>query len=87
MGRLAPPVCAELRVEIPPVAAAAAKPMPHVAANARRVNAASDGCAMLDGIALAAEGLMEITLLLPAAAADESDRGAPPRLGRTSLAD
>src|SRR5215218_6234870 len=55
MGRVAPPVCAVLRAEMTSAAATAAKPMPHVAANARRVNAAGDGCAMPDGIALAAE--------------------------------
>jgi len=42
MGRVAPPVCAELLVEMMPVVATAAKPMP-LAANARRVNAAGDG--------------------------------------------
>jgi len=77
MGRVAPPVCAELLVEMTPAVATAAKPMPHVAANARRVNAAGD----------AAEPLMEITPLLPAAAADGSNRGAPLRLDRTSLSD
>ena len=45
MGESLPPVCAELRAEMTPAAATAAKPMPQVAANARRVNAAGDGCA------------------------------------------
>jgi hypothetical protein len=54
---------------MPPVAIAA-RPVAHMAANARRVNAAGDDCAMPDGIVLAAEPLMEITSLLPAAAAD-----------------
>src|SRR6476620_12678457 len=76
MGRAEPPVCAEPRVEMPPVAIAA-RPVAHVAANARRVNPAGDGCTMTDGIALAAKPLRKVTPLLPAAATEGSDRGAP----------
>jgi hypothetical protein len=64
MGRAEPPVCAELRVEMPP-AAIAARLVADVAANARRVNGAGDSCAMTDGIALTAEPLRKVTRCFP----------------------
>ena len=52
-------------------AVATAANLPHVAANARRVNAAGDGCAMTDGIALAAEPLSRDPFAASGAGADD----------------